>query len=244
MRIERETNIGSVRLTNQDSCDCGIFSENSVWGIVCDGMGGANAGNVASKMAMEKIKAFMITNYYEGMSDGNIKAMLLNAISRANTVVYEASHSNDEYFGMGTTAVVVIAEGSKVHVAHVGDSRAYLMNKEGLTRLTTDHSFVQNLIDFGQITETEARVHPKRNVITRAVGVHHTVEADYTEADFNKGDTVVACTDGLTGYMADETLGEYISKYSGKTLTEKLIRYAVDAGGADNITVITVSNDD
>ena len=244
MRIETETNIGSIRSTNQDSCDCGFFSEKSVWGILCDGMGGANAGNVASQLAVEKIRSFMVRNYYKGMSAGNIKSMLLNAIYRANSIVYEASHEREELMGMGTTAVVLVAEENKIHVAHVGDSRAYLMNGEGLRRLTTDHSFVQNLIDFGQITEMEARVHPKRNIITRCVGVHETVEADYAEAEFCRGDTVVACTDGLTSYMSDELLEEYIAQFSGKTLTEKLIRYAVESGGADNITVVTVSNDD
>lgn len=244
MRIECETNIGSVRLTNQDSCDCGIFSEKSVWGIVCDGMGGANAGNVASQMAVDKIKAFILSNYYEGMSPEDINAMLVNAINRANSTVYETSHENEDFLGMGTTAVVMIAEAERIHVAHVGDSRAYLMNQDGLRRLTKDHSFVQNLIDFGQITESEARNHPKRNVITRAVGVHETVEADYTMADLHPGDTVVACTDGLTGYMTDDILKEYVSQYCGKTLIEKLIRYANDAGGADNITVVVVSNDD
>lgn len=244
MRIECETNIGSVRLQNQDSCDCGNFSEKQVWGIVCDGMGGANAGNVASKIALEKIRAFILTNFYQGMSTKNIKAMLQSAVSRANTAVYEAAHENEDYIGMGTTAVVVLAEENRIHVVHVGDSRAYLMNKEGLHRITTDHSFVQNLIDFGQITESEARVHPKRNVITRVVGVHEEVEADYFMSDFCMGDTVLACTDGLTTYMSDDTLKEYIAQYSGKTLIEKSIRYAVDAGGADNITVIAISNDD
>ena len=244
MRVESETNVGLIRTSNQDSCDCGFFSKTSAYGIVCDGMGGANAGNVASQLAVEKIKSFLVRNYYEGMSAGNIKSMLTNAIYRANAIVYEAAQESEALMGMGTTAVVLCVQGNKIHVAHVGDSRAYLMNKDGLQRLTKDHSFVQNLIDFGQITEEEAQTHPKRNIITRCVGVHERVKADYNQMDFFRGDTVVACTDGLTCYAGDGLLREYIAQYSGKTLTEKLIRYAMDAGGADNITVVTISNDD
>lgn len=242
MIVDGGTNIGAVRDSNQDACECGFFSDDMVWAIVCDGMGGANGGNVASRIAVDEIQSHLLKTYKEGISDGDIKSMLINAITKANAAVYERACDDVGLQGMGTTAVVMVAGKDKLHVAHVGDSRAYLKQDNEIMQLTIDHSFVQNLIDFGQITESEARKHPKRNIITRAIGVHEQVKSDYTSVPFPTGSLAMACSDGLTTYVNEATFLKYAEKYSGKELVGKLIEYAVKAGGVDNITVVLIHN--
>lgn len=244
MRVDFATDTGPVRSSNQDACRCGLFSRDSAWAVVCDGMGGANGGNIASNIAVEQIENHLTSQYSENMSPGSVKGMLINAIYRANTAIYETAKEKAELRGMGTTAVIMLAAKGRLHVAHVGDSRAYLKNSGGLTQLTMDHSYVQDLVNFGQITKEQARTHPRRNIITRVLGVHDVVSADYSMWDFHSGDMALACTDGLTGYMEDSMLEEYMEKHgrNGEELTDLLIRYAVDCGGADNITVAVVNN--
>ncbi|MCH5354051.1 MAG: Stp1/IreP family PP2C-type Ser/Thr phosphatase [Acutalibacter sp.] len=244
MKVDYSTDVGAIRESNQDSCECGLFSSDSAWVVVCDGMGGANGGNVASEVAAKKIKEFLIDGFEENMSRQNIKSLILNAINRANDAVYSMSLEQEELRGMGTTAVVLVATKGLLHVAHVGDSRAYLKNEEGLSQITMDHSFVQDLVNMGQITPEEARVHPQRNIITRALGAHEVVQCDYSCFDFSPGDVTLACSDGLSNYVDEELLLEYINKYEKdeKTLVESLTQYAVESGGSDNITVAVIKN--
>ena len=145
---------------------------------------------------------------------------------------------------MGTTIVLMLAVGKRLHIAHVGDSRAYLKDKDGIRQLTMDHSYVQDLVNFGQITKEEARTHPRRNIITRVLGVHDNVNVDYAVWDFNAGDIAIACTDGLTNYVDEDLLEEYIDRYegNGEALINELIQFAVDNGGSDNITIAVVNN--
>ncbi len=244
MKVDYGTDVGAVRESNQDSCECGLFSKNSAWAIVCDGMGGANGGNVASAVAAQKIKEVLLDGFQEGMTAGNLKSLMHNAISRANDAVYQMSLEKEELRGMGTTVVLMVATQGILYVVHVGDSRAYLKNEDGLTQITMDHSYVQDLVNMGQITQEEARVHPHRNIVTRVLGVHEQVECDYDTFDFFPGDLAIACSDGLSNYLTDETLSEYVGKHgkSGKTLVDKLIRFAVESGGSDNITVAVIRN--
>lgn len=244
MKVDFATDIGAVRSSNQDSCDCGLFSDDSAWALVCDGMGGANGGNVASALATEKIRELIISGFRENLSKENIKCLMLNAINRANEAVYSMSLEQEDLRGMGTTVVLMIASGGFLHVAHVGDSRGYLKNQCGLSQITMDHSYVQDLVNFGQITREEARVHPHRNIITRVLGVHGEVRCDYSIYEFALGDRALACSDGLTNYMEDNLLEEYIERYggNGETLVKELIQYAVKNGGSDNITVAFISN--
>ena len=169
---------------------------------------------------------------------------MLNAVTRANEAVHQASLEQPELRGMGTTAVVLIATEDALHVAHVGDSRAYLRHQGELTQITMDHSYVQDLVNFGQITQAEARVHPKRHIITRVLGVHEQVSCDYGVWDFSSGDMALACSDGLTNYMEEEQMEQYLEQYQegGSELTKSLIRFAVESGGADNITVAVIFN--
>ena len=244
MRVDYATDIGPVRRSNQDACRCGLFSDDSAWAVVCDGMGGANGGNVASTIAVERIEEHLKNGFAETMNQGGIKSLLINAIYRANTAIYDTAKDKAELRGMGTTAVVLLAAQGQLHVAHVGDSRAYLKNSRGLNQITMDHSYVQDLVNFGQITKEQARIHPRRNIITRVLGVHDTVSADYSVWDFHTGDMALACTDGLTSYMEDGLLEEYMEKnsHSGELLISKLIQFAVDSGGADNITIAVVNH--
>ena len=244
MRVDFETDIGAVRTSNQDSCDCGMFSQNSAWAIVCDGMGGANGGNVASAIAVETIRQHLLSGFDENMSKPNLKNLMVNAINRANTAVYDTSLQQPELRGMGTTVVLLIATKGTLHVAHIGDSRAYLRHEGVLTQITMDHSYVQDLVNFGQITQEEARVHPQRNIITRVLGVHEAVRCDYAAWDFSPGDLALACSDGLSNYMDEDLLDRYMEEYgdAGGTLPKELIRYAVECGGSDNITAAVIYN--
>lgn len=244
MRVDFATDTGMVRRSNQDACKCGVFPDGGAWVVVCDGMGGANGGNVASAIAVESIEGLLKNGYREKMNPGNIKSMIINAIRRANTAIYEKAAQAAELQGMGTTTVVMLAVDNRLHVAHVGDSRAYLKSRNGIRQLTMDHSYVQDLVNFGQITKEEARTHPRRNIITRVLGVHNDVNVDYAVWDFATGDIALACTDGLTNYMDEDLLEEYIDRHGqdGDALVHELIRFAVDNGGSDNITIAVVNN--
>lgn len=242
MKIDGKSDIGSIRSSNQDYFDFGIFSDKECWGVVCDGMGGANAGNIASKIAAETIRDHLINEFKPGFSKGNIKALMHNAITRANEAVYNASCESIELSGMGTTVVLLIVSSGEIHVAHIGDSRAYKKTMDGIQKLTMDHSYVQNLINIGQITEEEAKIHPKRNIITRALGVRDEVVADYDCFNFDSNEVILACTDGLSNYISDAELNDYIENYRGDELRKQLIDFAIDSGGADNITVLTIDN--
>ena len=244
MKIECGTHIGAVRKSNQDACDCGVLSENAVWAIVCDGMGGANGGNIASVLALETARTYISEKYEDSMSAEDIEKMLTEAVDTANEVVYNKAGEDEELLGMGTTVVIMMVVNENLHVVHVGDSRAYLKTQDKIVRVTKDHSFVQNLVDFGQITEIEAKTHPNRNIITRVVGVHESVICDYVSIPMQPGETALACSDGLTSYVSDELLEEYINGYTGKELIDLLIQYAIDAGGSDNITVATIHREE
>ena len=160
MKVDFETDVGAVRSSNQDACDGGLFSKDSAWAVVCDGMGGANGGNVASAMAVESIRRRLLEGFHQDITREGVRSLLLEAVTEANRVVYRRSQEEQELRGMGTTAVVLVASKGTLHVAHVGDSRAYLKNSQGLSQITMDHSYVQDLVNFGQITKEEARVHP------------------------------------------------------------------------------------
>ncbi len=244
MRVDYGTDVGAVRESNQDSCECGLFSKDSAWAVVCDGMGGANGGNVASSVAVRKIREFLVAGFNENMSRENLKSLMLNAVSRANDEVYSMSQEQEELRGMGTTVVLLVATKGLLHVVHAGDSRAYLKDKEGLNQITMDHSYVQDLVNLGQITQEEARNHPQRNIITRVLGVHEEINCDYSVFDFSPGDLALACSDGLSNYVDDRLLSEYMQKYGqdGKNLANRLIQYAVESGGSDNVTVAVISN--
>ena len=233
-----KTDIGQVRSSNQDICRCGTFSDGSAWTVVC----GVNGGNIASSVACDAICKAITENYTPDMEEDAVRDIMLHAINDANAAVLHRAQEDPALNGMGTTVVVSIAAGGVLHIAHAGDSRCYLKTALGVKQVTTDHSFVQQLVESGAITEDEARVHPQRNLITRVVGVHPEVECDYGCYKFEPGDLALSCTDGLSNYLERDTLLLFISNYQGEELADELIRYANSKGGSDNVTVAVIEN--
>ncbi len=229
--VAGDTDVGQVRDSNEDAYLVG----DSVF-AVADGMGGHLAGEVASSLALEPI-----TNL-----DGHIfrdasgaVAALREAVVAANATVAEMAESDPSYRGMGTTLTAAMVEGRRLHVAHVGDSRAYLLRDGQFSQLTDDHTFVQHLVDEGQITREEAEQHPQRSIITRAIGVSQDIEVDSMSLDLQPGDQLLLCSDGLTGVVPDDLIAEGLLAGSDPESTvRQLIDLANDAGGPDNVTVI------
>ncbi len=237
-----KTDIGQMRSMNQDVCCCGIFEDGSAWTVVCDGMGGVNGGNIASSLASEVIAKSLQAGFTPDMGEDAMREMMLSAIREANAAVMRRTQEEPALYGMGTTAVVTIASNGVLHVAHAGDSRCYLKTALGIKQITTDHSYVQQLVESGAITEDEARIHPQRNLITRVVGVHPELECDYGCFVFAPGDMAISCTDGLSNYLERDTLLFFISNFEGEQLAEELIQFANSKGGSDNITVALIEN--
>ena len=237
MQVYQRTETGYCRTMNQDCCDQGTFPDGAVWMIVCDGMGGANAGNVASLVAARKVREYLLSNYENAKNPAQIETMLSDAVDAANEAVYELAGSDPSYDGMGTTIVAAVIKDRCAYLIHVGDSRAYRVGPQFAEKLTVDHSMVEELVMLGQLTEEEARVHPKRNIITRAIGVRDEVDAEYDFTPLEAGDILLLCTDGLSNTLNEETM---FALRAGKTLKEyadALVENALQDGGYDNITV-------
>lgn len=239
MKIFGKTDIGLVRESNQDAFSFGSFEDGNCWAVVCDGMGGVSGGQVASAICVEKVSEAVKRGYRNRMTVSSAKNLLTTAINAANSAVFKKSQEDYEVRGMGTTVVAVVVLGNLAVVAHVGDSRAYLLNDE-IKPITKDHSFVQLLIDTGKITEEEAKVHPDRNIITRAVGIEHVVDVEIDIVDIDNNDNLLICTDGLNGYVPDAEILKKVNEY-GDSSTEKLVETANNAGGRDNVTVVIIS---
>ena len=223
---------------NQDVFTCAVLSKTSGYAVACDGMGGENAGNVASRIACDIIANRIQTGYHDGVDENGIRNLLITAVTAANAEVYTSAKNNPEFQGMGTTVVAALIEGRTLHIAHVGDSRAYVINENEFTQVTRDHSLVQELLEQGKISDEDARTHPQRNLITRAVGVDKRVCIDYLETTLNEGDRVLICTDGLSGSCDPSDIYKTTLRYPPEEVPERLINLANDAGGPDNITAV------
>ncbi len=239
MKYSYGTDVGLVRQSNQDSVDVHTFSDNCGLFVVADGMGGHRGGKMASSIAVETIINECISNYTEELSAEDIKELLCNAVRSANAEVFKQSNENPELEGMGTTVVACIVDNNKLYTASVGDSRVYACSGTRIFQITQDHSLVADLLRRGVITVDEARVHPQKNVITRAVGSEADVIVDIFETNLDSGNVVVACTDGLHGLLTDEEIAGVVS-VEIEDSAEKLISMANDKGGNDNITVVAV----
>lgn len=242
MRISAKSDIGAVRSNNQDYCLAGEFADGESWAIVCDGMGGATGGNIASETAARTISEKLVNGYHVGMNDNSVKHLIVSAIEAANATVYSKSRNDETLKGMGTTVVLAIIRENSLYFANVGDSRLYIVTKNSINQLTTDHSVVQLMIDNGEITPLEAKDHPQKNVITRALGVDDTVRIDYCQEVYNEGDTVLLCTDGLTNYVDESRIFEICNNYDAIDLADVLVDEANASGGGDNVTVVTVTD--
>jgi protein phosphatase len=220
------TNVGRVRSHNEDS----VLAEPPLF-VVADGLGGHEAGEVASSIAIHTLR-----DNAPRRADANA---LARAVRAANREVMRAAREGVGRSGMGTTITAAIVDGGSVAVAHVGDSRAYLLHAGVLSRVTEDHSMVADLIRSGQITEAESRVHPNRSVITRALGTDPNVVADAFEVDAQEGDRLLLCSDGLTGMLEDTEIARIMTDYHDPSVAAKmLVDAANEAGGSDNISVV------
>ncbi len=240
MIVKAKTDIGIKRHTNQDDFAVLSLTDKACLAVVCDGMGGANAGNVASKMACEVIVSFVERSFRQGLDVSGITALLQSAILSANIEIYEMAQKSDELKGMGTTVVAAFVSKEFTVVSHVGDSRAYLVG-EDIIQLTRDHSVVQSLIESGKLTPQEARVHPRRNVITRALGIEPEVLVDSDEYHLNQGESLLLCSDGLSNFVTNNEIKAVFSRKENENAAEELVDIANKNGGGDNITVVTVT---
>ncbi|MBQ9510362.1 MAG: Stp1/IreP family PP2C-type Ser/Thr phosphatase [Clostridia bacterium] len=253
MRFFGKTDVGIVRKINQDSFDC-----RTVWGkeatllVVCDGMGGHRAGEIASKKAVtsfvDKVVSFPCLSEEQFEQFSEIRHTLIVAAKTANNLLFRMSRDFDELSGMGTTLVAGLIYNNMLYVVNIGDSRLYVITQNGVRQITHDHSFVQYLIDYGKITPEEAKNYPRKNVITQAVGINENAEADFFCVDLAKHGSgfILLCTDGLSNYvepknMMDILYGDPQKSEKDTDLEEaagKLIDIALNGGGADNVTAV------
>lgn len=242
MNVYGKSDMGLKRSTNQDCFAMSDVDENVLWAVVCDGMGGANGGNIASNLAVSCIKDNMLSNCNENISEVVIKDLLIKTINKANSEIYNKAQADQNLVGMGTTVVLALAFYDKVHIAHVGDSRAYILRNGSIRQITVDHSVVQKMVDDGEITWEEARTHPNKNIITRALGICEDVEVDYHVEEFDSGDVVIICTDGLTNHLNEADILNCVKRGNAQAIViDELIEEANKDGGTDNITVVMIS---
>ena len=223
-----KTDVGLKRKKNEDSF-C-AKPEIGVW-VVADGIGGNRAGEVASTIAVEKIAR-----------DVKKGVALVDSIEQINTLILQKADSNPLLSGMATTIVAMKTEANHFEIAWVGDSRAYLWNGKKIQQLTTDHSYVQSLFDNGVISEKEMSDHPKRNILTQALGSENIIKVDFLRGRFNEDEQILLCSDGLSGTLKDHEIFDILSNNQSEQVTiERLIKTAKENGSSDNITAILVS---
>lgn len=240
MIIHSKIDKGAVRNTNQDAFLAGEITKDVAFAVVCDGMGGANAGNVASETAVKIISEYLLKSYRQNTPIEEFEKILKNAIISANIDVFDMASKDEKLSGMGTTVVAAIISGNEAVIAHAGDSRIYLVN-DALTQLTKDHSVVQTLIETGKITQKDAKNHPRKNIITRAIGAESEIVVDTDIITLEKGNTLLLCTDGLTNYVVEDKILSIFKEKDIALVAETLVDLANKGGGGDNITVVTLT---
>ncbi|MCR5784160.1 MAG: Stp1/IreP family PP2C-type Ser/Thr phosphatase [Eubacterium sp.] len=237
MKTFSMTDIGKMRQINQDS----VFTSEEPLGalpnlfIVADGMGGHNAGDYASKYTVDRFSELCAES-----KETDIRAIFDEAATKVNSELIDIADHDVNKSGMGTTLVAATIKDGKLHIVNIGDSRLYVIGSD-ITQLTRDHSYVQDLVRKGELDEAGARIHPKKNVITRAIGAAHEVEIDYFEYEIEEGDRILLCSDGLTNMIEDRNIRSIVK--SRKDLADAvaaLVDEANECGGADNISVIMI----
>ncbi len=240
MKLAGKTDVGRVRQENQDDYRAGELPGGAVWALVCDGMGGAKGGREASQGACNVIENFFQEQYAQ-CGAGQEEPFLKKALLYANRFVFQKAAHEEALAGMGTTAVCALVRSGNVYLCHAGDSRAYLIRDGKLTQLTHDHSYVQELVDCGTITEEEAEHHPQKNIITKALGVDYRLEPEFTAAKLKREDRLLLCTDGLTNMVPIEEMEELLAQGTFYDLPDRLIEAANAHGGSDNITALLLA---
>lgn len=240
MKIVGNSDIGRVRTTNEDAFRFGKYEDGAVWAIVCDGMGGALGGKLASSLAADMVSRKIEKSYNRSMSGVSVENMLLSAITTANVTVFDRAAADNSVHGMGTTIVACVVKDSTACIAHVGDSRAYIISSGEISQITKDHSLVQEMLDRGQITKEQFENHPIKNIITRALGVEESIDIDFDYIDVKSGDVILLCSDGLSGLVGSEELLKIYLDSDFNALCDNYIEAANNYGGRDNITVVAV----
>jgi protein phosphatase len=235
------TDPGCVRSQNQDAYQITQLDRNTLLCVVCDGMGGARSGNVASSLALEVFTQELKRNYHGGMDMETMDQVMERAVKLANFTVYDQSYQFEEFRGMGTTLVAALIRGRRVTIANVGDSRVYRVDEDGISQITVDHSLVQLMVSRGDLTPEQARKFPGKNYITRAIGTEPTVQCDVFHVELQRGDCLLLCSDGLTNLVDDqEILFEIVHGISKKHCCQRLLDIAKNRGAPDNVTSILV----
>ena len=235
MKFAVKTEIGK-RAHNEDSYLLPQSETLPLLFAVADGMGGHAAGAIASGLVVEKLSESILSDFQEHEIE-----QLIGAVQRANLAVFEAAEEDPSLDGMGTTLVCALVLGHSYLAANVGDSRLYCFDGKTLERVTTDHSLVEQLVLAGVITREAAKHHPHRNIITRGVGLSPVVDVDVFEREWNAGDLLLLCSDGLHGQLEDDAMAAILSsEHSLEEMCDELVRAALDGGGTDNITLILI----
>ena len=232
---------GCVRRQNQDAYQIEELDRNTLLCVVCDGMGGAKSGNIASSLATEVFVEEVRRTWKPNMDRETMDQMMLSAVKLANFTVYDQAQQFPEFEGMGTTLVALLLQGRKATIANVGDSRCYGLSRRGIHQITRDHSLVQMMVDRGDLSPEMAKTYPGKNFITRAVGTESTVECDIFHQDVSRGDYFLLCSDGLSNMMDDqEILFEVVHGVNKQHCCKRLLAIAKNRGAPDNVTSVLV----
>ncbi|TZE83408.1 Stp1/IreP family PP2C-type Ser/Thr phosphatase [Calorimonas adulescens] len=235
------SNIGMVRDKNEDSFYVSGCDDPYKLYIVADGMGGHNAGEIASSLAVDAAKQFF-DKYYVSLqkTDDMIEKFIREAIANSNTRVLNESQLHIDESGMGTTMTLLLIENNKFYIGHIGDSRAYLIRNNTIEQITEDHSLVTQMVKEGKLSIAEAKYHPLKNIITRAIGVDMDINIDVYIRQAVQGDIVILCTDGLSNMVTDAEILEEYTKCDIVTASNNLVECSNARGGYDNITIVAV----
>lgn len=214
--------------------------------LLADGMGGHNAGDVASEMTIEETKKFFLNMDVAQLDSLEAKKQwMLQTIQSVNEAIYKHSLSHDSCKGMGTTLILVLIDGDECLIGHIGDSRVYHFTQEGVSLITKDHSYVNFLVEYGEISEEEAANHPQKNFIVKSLGTESTIEPDFYELQLESTSYVLICSDGLSNKLSTEDMSAILnSPLSLDEKAKKMVKQANDSGGEDNISVILISNNE
>ena len=236
------TDKGCVRKMNQDAYEIRQLDRNTLLCVVCDGMGGAKSGNIASSLAVDVFSQEIQRTWTPNMEWDKADQIMKSAVKLANFTVYDQARQFEEFDGMGTTLVAAFIRGRQVSFVNVGDSRAYIINQKGIIQVTRDHSVVQLMVDRGELTSEMAKNYPGKNLITRAVGTESMVSCDVFRRELSKGDYLLLCSDGLSNMMDDqEILFEVVHGVNKERCCKRLLDIAISRGSPDNVTCVLVS---
>ncbi len=235
------TDPGCIRPQNQDTYLIEQLDKNTLLCVVCDGMGGAKSGNVASTLASDVFVQEIKRSWVSGMNTKAIDRMLGGAVKLANFTVYDQSRQFEDFAGMGTTLVAALIRGKNITVVNVGDSRAYSIDRDGVQQLTVDHSLVQMMVERGELTPERARSYPGKNLITRAIGTEPVVNCDIFHRKADGGECLLLCTDGLSNLVDEqEILFEVVHGVNKQQCCNRLMSIAKDRGAPDNVTCVLI----